>query len=564
MANFGRLTALAEKIAARLGYDSAEHAEAQMGSRFINKVEQESFLGRGGAEAQASAGSRMPDIGAEPRIERNVTPPNAAGTREYTGSTDFSMRDTVNPSNLPALRAPSNNITREMTYTPADRELSRQLLLGGGAAALGGATLAGDREREATATPAVSGAPAPGPPRNEPTDQQADAAGSPPSDVTPVGGVPQTVTQTEAEVNRILGRGKPNAGKLRDAVSAYESAAQNLREQSVDTTALDQSLADVRSAYKERADRNELLSLMQMVAQSFGKLAAYNYGSKSGRYIGDQVNAPGVDYEARTNRALEERKLDEGDIRDRRRVELDRADKRYQIEKDRAGSLKERIGAEENALSRDTAMYTSELTAARAADAQARAEGRAARNQQSLEDRLNRQFGAKEYDNVQQEEAVLRQKEQAVTELAGALSADSKDARKRIPALAAKAGVTPEEVEQFRTDTAEKGIIWDSANPQAAANALSSALLPGVREKLDALRERKRVANTMMSTGVSLDTARGQRPSEASGDESTAPAAPQGKLIRSKSTGETRPYDAEMWKKIQASPRAADFEITGK
>ncbi len=347
------------------------------------------------------------------------------------------------------------------------------------------------------------------------TQEKPDApvvtSGSNPPGTSPGGGVSNTVTDTQSEVNTILGR-KPSAGKLRAAVDRYEQAAAGLREQQADTTDIDSALAEAKRGYDQKVDRNEMLSLVQMVAQGFAKLAAYNYGAHQGRYIADQVNVPGVDYEKRNDRALGEYKLAQ-DQADRGRSTAEReADRRNREQEFGVNTLKERVGAEENIFGRETTQYDAELAAARARDADAKRAGKEQANQQSLEERLNRQFGSKEYDNVQQEEAVLRQKQQAVTALAGAMAADDKRSRAAVPALAAKAGVDPQEVEKFKQDTQDKGLIWDSDNPQAAANAISTSLLPGIRTQLDAMRERKRVAETMMSTGVSLDKARTQSP----------------------------------------------------
>lgn len=375
------------------------------------------------------------------------------------------------------------------------------------------------------------------------------AAGTP---ATPSGGVDNTVAQTEAEVNKILGRGKPSAGRLRDAVSAYEAAASNLREQSVDTTALDQSLADVRSAYREKVKRNEMLGLVQLVAQSFAKLAAYQYGAGKGRYIADQVSVPGVDYEKRTDRALDERKLEEGDIRDQRKIELDRADKRYQMEKDRAQSLRERIGAEERALSTEASTYASELAAARAADAAAKAEGRAVARETSSEERFNRQYGAKEYDNAQQEESLLAR-------VTASLQDPKKAGKLNVDALATQANIAPDELvaikEQAATEAEAEDTIFTDQD-RIEKEKVQAALLQVIRNKAVALAERKRIANEMMSTGISREQARAQRPEEAS-----IKAPPPGKIIKSKVDGATRPYDEKLWQQIQSSPKRDQYEI---
>lgn len=489
MANFGRLTTLAEKIAERLGYESASQAEAQMGARFVQQVESEADKSLPSASKSAST---------------ELSPYRYMPEREARETNVGFLRAKATPEpqlRLPSAPEASTPAVAGMAFTPQDRELSRRLLLGGGAAALGGAALAGDTERKAEAKPAQSGAST----RNEPSVPE-EAPGSPPS-ATPSGGVDSTVARAQARVNAILPN-RPSEGSLRKAVGEYEKAAAALKEQAVDTTDIDQQLADAKALYQEKANRNEMLSVVQMIAQSFAKLAAYNYGSRNGRYIADQVSVPGTDYEKRTDRAMDEYKLASGEAREQRRTELERADKRYGIERDKVNSLRERIGAEESALGRATSAYTSELTNMRADQRADEAEEKAGKRSAAEEARFNRMFGQKDYDNVQQEEAALSRQEQAVNSLTQAMTADSKDTRKRIPDLAAKAGVSPEELEQAQKETTEEGIIFDSAHPDKAAQAISQKLLPGIREKLDALRARKQIANEMSRTGESMDRVR--------------------------------------------------------
>lgn len=407
-------------------------------------------------------------------------------------------------------------------FTPSDQALSRKLLLNQGETAASGPAESAAPPLVTTSTSAstLSG------PQKEPSAAGQTPGSSPPSQ-SQVGGVSNTVAQTQSEVNDILGR-KPSAKKLRDAVEAYESAAAGLKEQSADTSSIDAALAEARKGYEEKVNRNEMLSLVQMIAQGFAKLAAYQYGAGQGRYIADQVNVPTIDYEKRSDRAAEDYKQSSLETRDLRRSELDKADKRYQMEKDKVGSLRERIGAEESALGRETSMYGDELSAARARQSDATREQGADKRDQSLEEKFNRQFGAKEVDNVQEEERILRQKEQAVTALAGAVSSDDKRSRAAIPALAAKAGVDPAEVEKFRSDTEKKGIIWDSDDPKAAAEAMAKSLLPGVRERLDALRKRKEAATEMMRTGESLEQVR-SRLESGGAPAAAASTAPQDK-----------------------------------
>lgn len=354
---------------------------------------------------------------------------------------------------------------------------------------------------------------------NKPSVPEA-TPGLPPSGGDQIGGVDNTVAQAQAKVNSLLPN-RPSEGALRKAVSEYEKAAQNLREQSVDTTEIDKQLADAKALYNEKSNRNEMLSVVQMIAQSFARLAAYNYGSRQGRFIADQVSMPSTDYEKRTDRALDEYKLASGEAREQRHTELDRADKRYQIEKDRAGSLKERIGAEESALGRATSAYTAELTNMAADRRAAAAENKANERSTADETRFNRMFGQKDYDNVQQEEQVLRSREQAANALTQAMTADTKEARKRIPELAAKAGITPEELEQAQKDTTEEGLIFDSAQPDKAAAAISQKLLPNLREKIAALAARKKIANEMARTGESMEQVRARL--EAGGNAEPAP-----------------------------------------
>jgi len=410
-------------------------------------------------------------------------------------------------------------------------ELRQRTAIPGGAAALYGTT------------------PEMGVPRSladQVTDKKPDAAeqtsGLRPTDSTePSGGVSSTVTQTQQEVKSILGP-KPSPAKLREAVSAYEKAADQLKEQAVDTTAIDQSLADARAAYRESKNRNELLSLVQMIGQSFAKLAAYNYGAKRGRYIGDQVQVPSVDYEGRTGRALEEYKMASGEARDQRRMEMDRAEKRYQIEKDKVQSLRERIGSEEAALGRETSLYSAELAAQRAADAAAKSDERATAREVSAEERFNRQYGAKAFDNAQQEESLLTKSTTALR--------DEKRARTvNLDQLATQAGIDEPRLAEIRAqaekDAAAEDTIWTDED-RLVREKTQQALLGEIRNKLTVVREKQRVANEMMRTGKSFDEVRSQ---PATGEVTPA-------------STEKRPTPEQIARYVQQYPQVTEAQAT--
>lgn len=338
----------------------------------------------------------------------------------------------------------------------------------------------------------VSGAPTP---QKEPSVPKVSPGSSPPPSPE-VGGVDKTVANTQSEVNNILGR-KPSSRKLRDAVDAYEAAAGQLKEQSADTSAIDADLAKARQAYDDKVSRNELLSLVQMVAQGFAKLAAYQYGAKSGRYIADQVNVPTVDYDKRSDRASEDYKQTSLEARDKRHSELDKADKRYQIEKDKVGSLRERIGAEESALGRETSMYGDELSAARARNSDATREKAATDRELSAEERANRAYGAKLFDNLQQEE-------EGLSRATNVLKDEKKSKAVNVDQLATQAGIDEARLAEIKQEAASAAETEDTVftdEDRLVKEKTHAGILGEIRKKLEAVRARKVEADKLMRTG---------------------------------------------------------------
>lgn len=438
----------------------------------------------------------------------------------------------------------ASTITSSSPYTEEQRrsELERRRKAGLAAAVGAGA--------ESDAPVSSSGAT----PNKEPTET-GSTAGSPLSGGSPGEGGSSILANTTSRVNQILTPegsrtpDKPNPRQLRDAVSEYERAVAELKQTGADTTAVDAALADAKQAYESKASRNEMLGVVQLVAQAVAKLAAYQYEAKEGRYIADQVNVPSVDYEKRTDRALDEYKLATGEAeKGRNRAERE-SDRDYSAQKDRSGSLRERIGSEERIFGNDTAAYSSELANVRANERAGASESAADARARAAEEAANRRFGKQDLDNAEQELSSYQMIEKGLQQKTGSKSKVDLDQI----AQSDKVGITADELDQIKQTAADADEYGGIPEKQAVDNAVKSAILAKLKPKLDALRTRMANSREVMRTGKLNAT-----PSAApNGDET-------GKKIRAKATGEIRPYTDALWKQIQASDKAADFELTGQ
>lgn len=382
------------------------------------------------------------------------------------------------------------------------------------------------------------------PTRNEPSVQE-EAPGSPPSG-SPSGGVLNTVARTEKKVNRSLGTGgdetqPPTLTALRRASAAYQQGLQDLKNQGVDVSDTEEQLRAVRAAYREKADRNELLSLVQMVAQSFGKLAAYQYGQKTGRYIADQVNVPGVDYESRTDRAMREAQVEAGDIETVRKARESAAAQDRSLQERIAQARKEDIDVEryyEEEAARDRRAAESE----RRQEARTRAsEKRDAEREKGRTAAASRQDALLEYKDAQRSESLL---DRINTSLDDPKELKTKD----LSGIADQVGVSEEE-KKAAYDVADADTLIGKPS-QADINA---ALLPVLRKKIG-----ERRAALAAQKESALSTIRG-----VSTPEGTPPPATPSKVIKSRIDGATRPYTDALWQQIQASPKRDQYEIVG-
>lgn len=177
------------------------------------------------------------------------------------------------------------------------------------------------------------------------------------------GGVKQKVAQALDQVNQITSVPKPSPAEYRAALSVYDKVNENLKLGGVDTTATDKALADAKEAYQSEKDRNQLLGLVQMVGQSFARLAAGAYGNAHGeRDIAGKLDLSNVDYDARNNLASNDYKTAVGLAENRdRNQRLDLAEKNryaYDTARDKAAA---KVGVEKDIYNEQVRQYGDDL-----------------------------------------------------------------------------------------------------------------------------------------------------------------------------------------------------------
>lgn len=520
MANFGRLTTLAEKVAAKLGYESAEQAEKKLGDRFVRKVEQESFLMRGGEEAQATP--NMPDI--------PVPVPNPIPQSGRVGDQKLLMGEVADfgperpirvTEERSSLREPEMSLDSgvpEFGAGPLARRVGAGAGLAGGVGAVGyGATgswggeqpaeVSGDPEETQQKKPDSTGA-EPGLGGGEP------AGADTPVDSKPtISPLQERVNSTLAELAAASAR-PPGRGELDAKWKQLQDERKKIRAMGVDTTDLEADINAARKEYRETRDRNQLLESLQLVATAFGRLAGAQYGSKRGRYIGDQIQPGTIDYATRIKQAASDRdaSLDETKAITAARQAQDKA--RYESETDALKPLEQQYETELAVFREQNDLHTARLTALSraveraqdAADDAARtgkqesdgiaAAGRSladdARAQWSLVDRVEsglldpRSYGKKNLDAVDPEELASR----AVNEKM----------------------LTQEEVDALKQKAADED-TWDTDEDELAVTNLQAA----IKQKITALKSR---FETEQELGKQMYLT-GKRPTQ-------LPAAPSG------------------------------------
>lgn len=177
------------------------------------------------------------------------------------------------------------------------------------------------------------------------------------------GGVKQKVTQALDRVNEITSVPKPSPKEYRDALSVYDKVNENLKLGGVDTSSTDKALADAKEAYQSEKDRNQLLGLVQMVGQSFARLAAGAYGNSHGdRDIAGKLDLSNVDYDKRNELASQDYKTAVGlaENRDRnQRLDLSEKNKyAYDTARDKAGA---KVGVEKDIYNEGVREYGDDL-----------------------------------------------------------------------------------------------------------------------------------------------------------------------------------------------------------
>jgi len=514
--------ALAQKLARKLGHESPEAARRAIGdSAFESKLAAEQKLLEGPV-IDVEAGVPLSE-----RVRKRMEGPEADRLDEP--DLDQGVPD------LPDVRLPGGKKA-------------------GAAAGLAGAVGASELFRRTY--PETADAASPETPRPTDTDgvQRAQAG------VTQEGGgATGPSAESDSTISNIMGADRKvkrayvsprevSDKSLRDALTQYEKASSELKQEAIDTTDIDSELAEARKLMQTRSDRRDMLQLVELISGGLANLAAARYSEKTGRSIQDRINQNRIDWAGKGQESREEYKLTRDELNERARSRREKARDEYAVSKDRLTGLREKVGVEgdlyKQGLSRAEfearQRQAAEQAAIDAEEASFRDAARDTRSDKKDTDRTAgevRQAAARELQSATDEEKQL-------TRLSTAL-ADKKKASK----LDLTAYDVPEELRAEATEEAAGDKWFGSPSEEEVNEKLRPKLLTHINTLKKEAEARKRQAQKDLRYGLPA------------ADEASRGQQPPTRVIVHKATGATQPYSDDLWKEIQGSPKASEFSV---
>jgi len=326
---------------------------------------------------------------------------------------------------------------------------------------------------------------------------------------------------------------KPSKAGVSKRDRDYESAINSLARENVDTSDLDAQLAEARRAYREEKDINRWSEVAQMLTNSIANYAAATWAAKhgTGGAALPDFSATDRDYRARNKEAREEYQMESDLLGKSRKERFDRADKNYEVKKDQLRGKGDLLDSARSVYGQDMQGYESAMRTRRdeVRDANQRADD--ASKKTETEKKQERALANQIWDNMQQEEKLLQPELREIdTLLKKAQTAKSgKEQEAALGALAAKAGLSDEELEAIKEDPANQaeGTLWgtNESTPKAAS-AVANKLYAPIKQRLDAIRAEKARAGAVLGVGQAAPAAT-QPATPASASAAQAPAAPR-------------------------------------
>jgi hypothetical protein len=246
---------------------------------------------------------------------------------------------------------------------------------------------------------------------------------------------------------------------------------------------------EAKKLYEDQANRNQWISLAQVIGNNLIRMWATNRGAKQGVAVNPELTSP-LDASRANDSAWRQYQDRLGNIKSERGEELEQRSLGDRIAREGAGEdLKQARGL----FGEQYNTYQQELRDAAADARQRKREGDADRNRDRRESEtlLKAQIAdAKvQYANAQKEEQAATQ---AATILAVQDDLSPKTVDKlmlKYPQVMGAAGITPETLSGIDEASTEEGILWDSTNPETRKKLIQQQIIQAKKDKVANLRQ---------------------------------------------------------------------------
>lgn len=461
---------VAQALARRIGYESAEAAEKAFGkTNWENKISAEEFRAKGGETGQRAAGSNMEDIPA-PAGEKSFGRqwPTAPGMEESTTP----MQPRTRGADSPVDRTSFDRELEPQAFPEGDfGALSRKV---GAAAGMGtaAAVAAGKSDK-------ISSEDDPGeePAEKSEWDSEEDVSGetgapAPYSNI--LGGKEKEAAS--AAIDNITVK-EPSRKGIDSAYRLWEEAVNKLDSKGADTSDIDIEIAAAREEYKQAKKTNEWKELATMIAHGLAQFGAYAAGG-SEFVVGDKLNVPKIDYSKRTDQAAREYEMMSSTAEKQRAARKQAARDEYEMQKERLRPLREKVDVEQQIYNQEATTGREGIRASRYEEAAQKREA----VQQTKADIAERRDTEKQAET---ERKRLDDVQKSVLRAAG----QKKDSLDALRGQAEAMGVEPEQIEKI--ENPEDTVFIREKTKKAN---LQSALLEMINRTRSGLSRRQQPA----------------------------------------------------------------------
>jgi len=304
--------------------------------------------------------------------------------------------------------------------------------------------------------------------------------------------------------------GRASDEGVNNALQEYKSLADRLESLGLDTSAMDQQMADAASKYEKRRTTSEWAEVAQTLAQAFARYAAADAGLDW-----TKLDIPTIDYQKRIERDAGERdsEIERAKLSQRNREQV--LGLQRDTLRDRLQVAKEGIGTEENKRRLEQDRIT------RQAELDLRAQeisGQAGLESKRMADTQFRAAQSIVDDASRDEKIAEGQLQEAQKQIAYYLSGDTK-AKDKAEGILSGLGIDTAELDSALSKSGEGWFKFENPG-EAKKTVFSSPLLDGIKARLQEARARKARAEAVVDNRVG---APGSKPAAAPA-ASAAPA----------------------------------------